>query len=79
MKSDVYSYAMFLYELFTGRKPFKGLTIDEIVRLVTKGSRPPLAHLDKSSQRPSTPAPAATPSDPPPPIASSSSRHCGRT
>jgi serine/threonine protein kinase len=40
---DVFSFAMSMYEVATGKKPFKGMTPDQIANeLMSKDSRPPI-------------------------------------
>jgi serine/threonine protein kinase len=41
---DIFSYAMLLFELLTGQRPFENLTsTNEINRAITKGDRPCLS------------------------------------
>ncbi|CAK9269023.1 unnamed protein product [Sphagnum jensenii] len=42
LKSDVYSYAITCYEILSGRRPFEGLRLTEVLEKVTAGLRPSL-------------------------------------
>jgi hypothetical protein len=42
LKSDVYSYAITCYEILSGRRPFEGLRLMEVVEKVRAGLRPSL-------------------------------------
>ena len=43
-KSDVYAFAMIVYEIFSYEKPFDGLSINGIMRkVVNEGKRPPIS------------------------------------
>lgn len=47
-KSDVYAFAIIVYEIFSYETPFKGLTINGIVnKVVNQGDRPPISDLKK--------------------------------
>ncbi len=44
LQVDIFSYAMLLFELLTGQRPFESLTsTTEINQAITKGERPPLS------------------------------------